>query len=609
MAETINLSKVKREKLLSKLELLKQQIDDEDMIATLNEVETELTKKKYGLVWEEHSEEVDEQMKSNIPIFIEDKDKEIVSDEILPFNFLLEGDNLHSLKLLEKTHKGKIDVIYIDPPYNTGNGDFIYDDKYIETEDSFRHSKWLSFMNRRLQLARKLLSKEGAIFIQISDVEVAQLKNLCDEIFGEENFLNIISVNMKNIAGASGGGEDKKFKKNCEYILIYAKDYSFLPLFNGAYDYEEISDLVERYRKEGVSWKYTSALVNEGDKQYIASTTDGDGKEIRIYKRTNYIIKSINQIIKDENISEKEAYHKYSSVIFQTAMPQSSIRPRVMQKVNEVGRGSDLYSIEYIPKTGRNKGRMYEQFYKGENFRLFAWLKDVSEEIDGKLYKKTLQGTYWNFIAGTKNLTKEGNIDFPNGKKPVDLLRRIISLYPKKDICVLDFFAGSGTTGHAVISENKEDGGCRRFILCTNNENEICESKTYPRLTNVIRGYTTEKGKVFAPNKANLKYYKTAFIPKTNDGTVNSRLLDSITELIKLEHHCEIDNHTIRVAFNDNQIDKIIKEDLSECKKIFISNEVFLTNEQEKILENYGVEIIDIPEYYFAEELREVDEI
>ena len=224
MAETINLSKVKREKLLSKLELLKQQIDDEDMIATLNEVETELTKKKYGLVWEEHSEEVDEQMKSNIPIFIEDKDKEIVSDEILPFNFLLEGDNLHSLKLLEKTHKGKIDVIYIDPPYNTGNGDFIYDDKYIETEDSFRHSKWLSFMNRRLQLARKLLSKEGAIFIQISDVEVAQLKNLCDEIFGEENFLNIISVNMKNIAGASGGGEDKKFKKNCEYILIYAKD-------------------------------------------------------------------------------------------------------------------------------------------------------------------------------------------------------------------------------------------------------------------------------------------------------------------------------------------------------------------------------------------------
>ena len=224
MAETINLSKVKREKLLSKLELLKQQIDDEDMIATLNEVETELTKKKYGLVWEEHSEEVDEQMKSNIPIFIEDKDKEIVSDEILPFNFLLEGDNLHSLKLLEKTHKGKIDVIYIDPPYNTGNGDFIYDDKYIETEDSFRHSKWLSFMNRRLQLARKLLSKEGAIFIQISDVEVAQLKNLCDEIFGEENFFNIISVNMKNIAGASGGGEDKKFKKNCEYILIYAKD-------------------------------------------------------------------------------------------------------------------------------------------------------------------------------------------------------------------------------------------------------------------------------------------------------------------------------------------------------------------------------------------------
>lgn len=609
MINTINLSKIKREELLSKIELLKQQLNDEDMIATLNEVETELTKKKYGLVWEEHSEEVDEQMKSNIPIFVEEKDKEIISDKSLPFNFLLEGDNLHSLKLLEKTHKGEIDLIYIDPPYNTGNGDFIYDDKYIETEDSFRHSKWLSFMNKRLRIAKKLLSNEGAIFIQISDIEIAQLKNLCDEIFGEENFLNIISVNMKNIAGASGGGEDKKFKKNCEYILIYAKDYSFLPLFNGAYDYEEISDLVERYRKEGVSWKYTTALVNKGEKHYVASTTDGDGKEIRIYKRSNYIIKSIKQIIKDENISEREAYQKYAGVIFQTAMPQSSIRPRVMQKVNEIGRESDLYSIEYIPKTGKNKGKIYEQFYKGEKFRLFAWLKDVSEEIDGKLYKKTLQGTYWNFIAGTKNLTKEGNVDFPNGKKPVALLKRIISLYPKKDICVLDFFAGSGTTGHAVISENQEDGGCRKFILCTNNENQICESKTYPRLRNVIQGYTTEKGKVFEPNKANLKYYKTSFIPKSKDGTLSDKLLHSITELIKLEHHCEIDNHTIMVVFNDDEMDEIIKDDLSECRKIFISNEVFLTNEQEKILDNYGIEVIDIPEYYFAEELREVDEL
>lgn len=196
MAETINLSKVKREKLLSKLELLKQQIDDEDIIATLNEVETELTKKKYGLVWEEHSEEVDEQMKSNIPIFIEDKDKEIISDETLPFNFLLEGDNLHSLKLLEKTHKGKIDIIYIDPPYNTLQNDFMYDDKFLSKEDTFIHSMWLSFMDKRLRIAKNLLKENGFIFISIDDHEAAQLKLLCDELFGESNYQNTYYIQV-----------------------------------------------------------------------------------------------------------------------------------------------------------------------------------------------------------------------------------------------------------------------------------------------------------------------------------------------------------------------------------------------------------------------------
>ena len=225
MAETINLSKVKREKLLSKIELLKQQIDDEDMIATLNEVETELTKKKYGLVWEEHSEKVDEQMKNNIPIFVEDKDKEIISDKSLPFNFLLEGDNLHSLKLLEKTHKGKINVIYIDPPYNTENKDFVYDDRKIGIDDAYRHSMWISFMNRRLQIAYRLLTDQGVIFISIDNNEYANLKLLCDQIFGENNFVTTIHVELS----ATQGMKVKAAKmgnvvKNGEFVLIYSKD-------------------------------------------------------------------------------------------------------------------------------------------------------------------------------------------------------------------------------------------------------------------------------------------------------------------------------------------------------------------------------------------------
>jgi len=123
--------------------------------------------------------------------------------------------------------------------------------------------------------------------------------------------------------------------------------------------------------------------------------------------------------------------------------------------------------------------------------------------------------------AGMKNLTKEGNVEFPKGKKPVSLIQQIIALYPSLDMTVLDFFAGSGTTGHAVIAQNAEDDGNRKFILCTNNESDICTDKTYPRLSNVIRGYTTEKGKVFSPNRANLKYYRTDFID--NGYTLNSR--------------------------------------------------------------------------------------
>lgn len=603
-----NLSQMKRERMLAFLQKIKDEHrDDDEMLIALGEIENELTTKKYGLVWEQHEETVDVMMRDNIPVFTEVPEHEITAAPGQSYNFILEGDNLHSLRLLEKTHKGKIDLIYIDPPYNTKEKDFMYDDTYIGEDDGFRHSKWLSFMSERLSIARKLLTEEGAIFIQINDIELAQLRILCDDIFGESNFLNIISVNMKNVAGASGGGEDKKFKKNCEYILIYAKNYDLLPNFNGAYEFEEIGDLVERYRVEEISWKYTSALVNPGEKIFVAKTVDGDGNDINIYKRVNYEIKSISKLMQEEGLTEKEAYKKYAGCIFQTAMPQSSIRPRVMNKVQEIGVESDIYSIEYIPKTGRNKGTLYEQFYKGENFRLFAWLRDVTEEIDGVLYKKTLQGTYWNFIAGTKNLSKEGNVEFQNGKKPVDLLKRIISLYPRNDILVLDFFAGSGTTAHATIAQNKDDNGCRRFILCTNNESSICEKKTLVRVKNVVLGYTTDKGKTFAPNPANVKYYRTDFVSKDAE-FLSETLLEHIREMIQLEHGIKIDGSQYLMILSDKEIDELQARwnDYKDVKAIYVSRDVLFTTEQNKLFAD--VEIHTIPDYYFNFEMKEVGE-
>ena len=152
--------------------------DNENALKAINEIENELNEKKYGLVWEEHSERVDEMMVENVPILLEDKSREIPTVNDDNYNFLIEGDNLHSLKLLEKTHREKIDVIYIDPPYNTGKDSFEYDDKKVDTEDGYRHSKWLSFMKRRLVLAKELLSERGAIFISIDDNELATLKLL-----------------------------------------------------------------------------------------------------------------------------------------------------------------------------------------------------------------------------------------------------------------------------------------------------------------------------------------------------------------------------------------------------------------------------------------------
>ena len=176
-----NLSQIKRDKMISFLEKLKEQHVDDDSLIALNQIEKELTSKKYGLVWEEHEEAVDVMMKDNIPVFSEEVENEMLDNpENEDCNFLLEGDNLHSLKLLEKTHKGQIDLIYIDPPYNTGHKDFIYDDSFVDKVDGYSHSKWISFMEKRLSYAQSLLKPAGTIFISIDDNEYANLKLLCD---------------------------------------------------------------------------------------------------------------------------------------------------------------------------------------------------------------------------------------------------------------------------------------------------------------------------------------------------------------------------------------------------------------------------------------------
>ena len=276
-------------------------------------------------------------------------------------NLYIEGDNLEALKILENTYHGQVKMIYIDPPYNTGK-DFIYHDNFHhsqqdenllsgvvdeETDERFSvnsesngryHSDWCSMMYPRLVLARKLLHESGLIFVSIDDNEIVNVRKLCDEIFGEANFINIVSLKMKGTAGASGGGEDKRFKKNCEFLVVYCKDYLSLDTFNQVCNYTEISQVVEQYRLKEKSWHYTSVLFPGDAKEYCGSTQTGEGAEIKVYKRPNAVVKSIHQVMRDDQISEKDVYYKYGRYIFEAKDAQSSIRSRVIEfKKKETG--------------------------------------------------------------------------------------------------------------------------------------------------------------------------------------------------------------------------------------------------------------------------------
>ena len=238
-----NISKQKREDLLAKIKEIRTFISaapqDENtgnLLSYLSDLEKDVNGKKYGLVFEEHREEIDEVLDTHTPVLTEDKDLYI--DNGGQMNFLIEGDNLASLKLLEKTHKNKIDLIYIDPPYNTGNKDFIYDDRFVNSDDLFSHSKWISFMEVRLKIAKRLLKSDGVIFLSIGNTELSDLKLLCDEIFGEINCLSVVPRLMK-----TGGNKGRFFSPNIDYVLVYAKNQFLAKDFKGELDEEIVKKL------------------------------------------------------------------------------------------------------------------------------------------------------------------------------------------------------------------------------------------------------------------------------------------------------------------------------------------------------------------------------
>ena len=240
--KSTNLSKIEREQMIATLDGLKAQHPEK--LEAINQVISFIKSKKYGLNFEKHVEQVDIDLENHVPVFKPFKQIDAGNPDD-GYNFLLEGDNLHSLKLLEKTHKGRIDVIYIDPPYNTLKDDFVYGDKMLSEDDGFIHSKWLSFMSERLKIAKKLLTEQGVMFISIDDNEEAQLKLLCDDIFGSENFIaNIIN-------SGTAKNNSKYVSVQHEYALVYAKDLNsvtagWMVKKNNVDEFEKRARLIEK---------------------------------------------------------------------------------------------------------------------------------------------------------------------------------------------------------------------------------------------------------------------------------------------------------------------------------------------------------------------------
>lgn len=455
--------KVGENDLLLEIERLRKKLD-----VANNRIKSE----KYGITWLDVPEAFEEESENQLPILTEVKEKAIKNADGKPTHILIEGDNYHSLTCLNYTHKGKIDLIYIDPPYNTGSDGFRYKDKRVldtfpdgtevPKDHPLRHSYWLSFMSKRLELAHNLLKDDAVIFISINEEEYASLKLLCDRIFQESNYLTTFTVKVRHEDRILKG--DKDFHETTEQLLLYRKTSKFRTI-KRLQDNTSISKYIYRIEE----------LVENPEK-----ITFGN-KEVEVFKPGQY------QIIKSEPSPEN--------------LQKINIRGSIKE-----GNSSGRFHMKYLEERNNLLGYLYKVPNMGDDSLPYRYF--LTREKDTLLNGSYFQGVpigrsdvkevpYANFLdfeESFNNVGYEGGITFRNGKKPTDFIKFLISIGSlKKDAVILDFFAGSGSTGQAVLEQNEIDKGKRQVILCTNNEANIAAEVTFPRFKNVIEGYSQTK--------------------------------------------------------------------------------------------------------------------
>ncbi len=464
----------------------------------IKEIQKLNKRKKYGLIWdEERTKEIFEQeVQKKLPV-LKDVTKNGIEDKSKPNNILIEGDNYHALSVLNYTHKGKIDVIYIDPPYNTGARDWMYNNNYVDAEDPYKHSKWISFMNKRLRLAKNLLTKNGIICCTIDDYELSRLLMLMDSVFDEENHLGTVIIRI------NPGG--RKSKRRVAAQHEYAVFFSRSPDTHVSKILKNPDEKTHSYKKDKESWYEERNLRKEGS----------------------------DSLAKEDSV-------RFYSIYYNSKTCQLSTKIK--------------YDIEILPLDSNNKKRIWrrdksvidemsdkgELFVKKTKYGLQVYFKfrggldgETPKSIwDNKKFSASEHGTQMlDDVLGVRE-----TFNFP--KSPYAVIECIKVASNKKNAIVLDFFAGSGTTGQAVLQLNKEDGGSRKFILCTNNENKICTDVCYPRLKKVIKGYKNTKGKKIEGLGGNLKYFKTSFVDYEPTDQNKKTMVEQSTEMLCLKEDC-----------------------------------------------------------------------
>jgi len=549
-----NISKEKRESLVNKINQIEQFItaspQDENtsrLLSYIADIKNDIKGKKFGIVYEKHKEAIDEILENNTPILVEDKDLYINNDGQM--NFLIEGDNLASLNLLEKTHKGAIDLIYIDPPYNTGSKTWKYNNDYVDSNDMYKHSKWLSMMSERLAKCKKLLTPKGVLICAIDENEVATLKLLLEEIFGEGYEYVCVTI-VHNPRGIQG--------KNFSYTNEFA--YFVIPKGEKIIGGRKISE-------EEIDWR---------------NLRDNGGESLRSDARNCFY----------PIITDGEKIVGFGDVLYDEA-----IHPKQCEKID------DLYYIYPIDIKGIERKWRYAR-QTVENIQNLLRVKKNKNTYEIELGKTF--GTYRTVWIDSRydsneygkkiinHLVPESPFDFPKSLWNVyDCLYAVIA--DKKNAIVLDFFAGSGTTGHAVMKLNAEDDGNRKFILCTNNENNICRDVTYERVKRVIQE---------EDYKASLKYMKVDFVPISDQLYYEyaDELLKHTKELIELENGIDIDtSNEVAIILTDQELDEFISHIPAECKAIYLGLDVLPTKEQEDLFKKKNIKTSVIPDYYYKD--------